>query len=197
MIGSAYRCVRRHVRAILTLLPLIALAWCTALVMYQGDERAWASSLFQSPVQPEAPAPTRPAPEKVLPPTVQRPTPVPAPSPTPPPPPTQPPVQPVQQQVEPVVPPPDQPAPVQQPTQPPVEQQAQPQPPTPPAPPPAAQNSSAPPEIVIDSGLLIDSILVYISYVWLCCGVLAFILIPVIFLALYVLGIRRSSSSEE
>ncbi len=195
MIGLAYRCVWRKVRAILPLLPLVALAWGLALVVYQGDQGAWASPLFQSPVQPEVP-PTRPAPEKVLPPTVQRPTPAPIPSPTPPPPPpTQPPVQPVQQ-VEPIVPPPDQPAPVQQPTlPPPAEQQAQPQPPAPP--PPPAQDSSAPPEIVIDSGLLIDSILVYISYAWLCCGVLAFILIPVIFLALYVLGIRRAKNSEE
>lgn len=196
MIGVAYRCVQRNVRAILSLLPFMFLAGCVALAVYQGDERAWASSLFQSPVQPEAPAPTRPAPEKVLPPTVQRPTPAPVPSPTPPPPTQPPPVQPVQQ-VEPVIPPPEQPAPVQQPTQPPVEQPAQPQISAPPAPPPPAQDNSAPPEIVIDSGLLIDSILVYISYAWLCCGVLAFILIPVIFLALYVLGIRRSRNSEE
>jgi Na+/H+ antiporter NhaC len=50
-------------------------------------------------------------------------------------------------------------------------------------------------EVVIDSGLLIDSVLVYASYVWLCCGVLLFVLIPVVFLALYVWGSRRSKNA--
>jgi len=188
MIDLVYRHVRQNIRAIFALLPLIALTWCIALVAYQGDEMAWASPVFQSPVQPEQPT-ARPAPEKVLPPTVQHPPPAPVPSPTPPPQPQVQPVQPAQ--------PPQQPvelAPVQQPTQPPAEQQVQPQPP---APPPPAANSGAPSEIVVDSGLLIDSILVYISYAWLCCGVLAFIMIPAVFLVLYVVGIKRANSSEE
>ena len=51
-------------------------------------------------------------------------------------------------------------------------------------------------EVVVDSGLLIDSVLVYVSYVWLCCGVIAFVSIPIIFLALYVWGSQRSRKSN-
>ena len=205
MIGLACRCLRHTLRIIPLLPPLLALTWCVTLLIYQeGDSAAWASQLFQSPVLPEeVPAP-RPTPEKVPPPTVRRPqpTPIPLPLPTQPPPPVQP-VEPglppapseiVPPEEQPTLPPVlEQPAPVQPPVQPPTEPPTQLQPP---APPPSPYNSSSPSEIVIDSGLLIDSILVYISYLWLCCGVIAFITIPVAFLVLYVLGVKRSKNLE-
>lgn len=190
-----YRHLRQNIRTIATLLPLIVLTLCISLVVYKGDGTVLASQLFQSPVEPEEGVPPKPPqekpkPEKVLPPTVQRPTPVPIPSPTSPPP--QP--QPAEQAAPtvPTVPPaPDQPPPEQQ--------QAQPQAPVPtlPAAPPPAQVELVQSEMVIDSGLLIDSVLVYISYAWLCCGVIAFVMIPIVFLVLYILGVKRSRNANE
>lgn len=52
------------------------------------------------------------------------------------------------------------------------------------------------PEVVVDRGLLIDTALVYAAYVWLCCGVLAFLTIPLIFLILYAWGKRRLKRIE-
>jgi hypothetical protein len=52
------------------------------------------------------------------------------------------------------------------------------------------------PEVVVDQGLLIDTALVYAAYVWLCCGVTAFLTIPVFFLSLYAWGKRRLKRIE-
>ncbi len=52
------------------------------------------------------------------------------------------------------------------------------------------------PEMVVDQGLLIDTVVVYAAYLWLCCGVLAFIFIPLIFLLLYAWGKRRLKRIE-
>jgi len=43
--------------------------------------------------------------------------------------------------------------------------------------------------------LLIDSLLVYVAYAWLCCGVLIFIMIPIVFLLLYVWGAQRARNN--
>lgn len=198
MTCSVYRYLRQNIRTIVTLLPLIALALGISLVVYQGDRIVLASPLFQSPVEPGVEAPPeppadRPKPEKVLPPAEQRPTPIPIPSPTSPPP---------AEEAVPVAPVmPDQPSPDQQLAQPPAPDQPppdqQPIPPPPEPPPPPGQTELGQPEMVIDSGLLIDSILVYISYAWLCCGVIIFVMIPVVFLVLYVLGVRRSGNANE
>ena len=88
----------------------------------------------------------------------------------------------------------------EQPPAPPAPPAAQPQPgaPTlpvaPPAPAEEAQGGSG--EVVIDNGLLIDSILVYVSYGWLCCGILLFILIPIVFLGLYIWGVQRRKNGN-
>ena len=200
MTCSVYRYLRQNIRPIATLLPLVVLTLCISLVAYQGDGTVLASQLFQSPVEPEEEVPPepppqappeqppqeKPKPEKVLPPAGQRPTPVPIPSPTSPPPQPQP-----AEQAAPVEPPvPDQPPPDQQPP-------LQAPTPAPAAPPPPAEVELVQSEMVIDSGLLIDSVLVYISYAWLCCGVIAFVMIPVVFLVLYVLGVKRSRNANE
>ena len=49
-------------------------------------------------------------------------------------------------------------------------------------------------EVVIDNALLIDQVLVYVSYAWLCCGILVFVLIPIAFLGLYIWGAKRRKS---
>jgi len=178
MTNSLYSYLRRNISIAATLLPLMLLAVFASLVLFNGDGDVAASQLFQSPLSPgqEEPPPT-PTPEKVLPPTVPPPPATPTPVP-PPPTETPPPVVVIEpEETQPaatlppeviVVPSPSQPVPV----------------------------NPGQAEVVIDSGLLIDSILVYISYAWLCCGVTIFIMIPILFLVLYVWGSQRARNAS-
>jgi hypothetical protein len=45
-------------------------------------------------------------------------------------------------------------------------------------------------------GMLFDSVSLFLSYLWLCCGVLIFLAIPVVFIALWVAGKRRQPPEE-
>lgn len=192
MTESILAYLRRNMKTATPLVPLITLAMIISSILLQSDGLVSASQLFQSPVSPVQEQSQKPTPEKVLPPS----EPIPA-KPTPVPLPTQPPA------TQPPVPP----EPVELPTQPPQPEPTQPaaQPTeTPTAPPPIvdvpspAQPAPAYPggaEIVIDSGLLIDSLLVYVAYAWLCCGVLIFIMIPIGFLLLYVWGAQRAKNN--
>jgi hypothetical protein len=65
-----------------------------------------------------------------------------------------------------------------------------------PSPNPPAPANPGQAEVVIDSGLLIDSLFVYISYAWLCCGVTMFVMIPLLFLVFYVWGSRRARNAS-
>jgi hypothetical protein len=44
--------------------------------------------------------------------------------------------------------------------------------------------------------MLFDSVSLFLSYLWLCCGVLIFLAIPVVFIALWVAGKRRQPPEE-
>jgi hypothetical protein len=153
----------------------------------------------QVPTQPPAVAPgpaqaapaPKPQPAKVVPPTLALPAQPPAaaqPTAT---------VAPPAEVVQPTAVPTEPPAEVVQPTQPPPPPPEQVAPVQPAVAPPVIPGDKAEPgssEVVIDNALLIDQILVYVSYVWLCCGVLLFIMIPVAFLALYIWGAKRRKS---
>jgi hypothetical protein len=210
MIHSIRTLTRRSLRGATPLLPLIfLLALGAAFLLQTGKGPALASQLLQSavspakqqPAPPPPPKPTRapaqpaakPKPERVLPPTVAAPAG----------PPTQPPVPPTEQGA-----PPAPPAATQAPAEPPAAPAPTLAPPTEAAPPEAAPTQRvAPPivpgqetqpdtgEVVVDSGLLIDSILVYASYAWLCCGILLFILIPIAFIGLYIWGAQRRKNA--
>jgi hypothetical protein len=212
MISLARTFTRRSLRGVTPLIPLVFLiALFAALLLHAGRGPAFASQLFQSPVSPAqqpapppppAPKPTRPPaaqptqpaaqpkPERVLPPTV----PAPAGQPTQPAvPPTQPPAPPTQPPVPPTAtqPPPPAAAPTEAPPQEvtPIQRVA----------PPVVPGEETQPgsgEVVIDSGLLIDSILVYASYAWLCCGILLFIFIPIAFIGLYIWGAQRRKNAN-
>lgn len=193
MTNSVYTYLRRNITTTITLLPFMILALLGALLLFQQEGAVSASQLFQSPVSPaqEPAPPPKPTPEKVLPPTVPpRPateTPVPVPT-TPqevqPPAPVEPP--------ERVQPAPSEPEQLPAPTEPNAPPEIV-QPQNPVQPPPVNPGQS---EIVVDSGLLIDSVLVYLSYAWLCCGVIIFIMIPILFLVLYVWGSQRARSAN-
>lgn len=186
MTNSLYSYLRRNIPIAATLPLLMILAVFISVVLFNGDGAVSASQLFQSPVSPgqEEPPPT-PTPEKVLPPTVPPPPATPTPVP-PPPTETPPPV---------VVIEPEQ----TQPAQPEEPQPAQPEPPEVVEVPSITQPVPVNPgqaEVVIDSGLLIDSIFVYISYAWLCCGVTFFVMIPILFLVFYVWGSQRARNAS-
>lgn len=46
-------------------------------------------------------------------------------------------------------------------------------------------------------GMLFDSASLFLSYAWLCCGVLVFIAVPVVFIVLWVASKRRRQQEEE
>jgi hypothetical protein len=223
MISSIWTFTRRSLRGTLPLLLLfLMVALPAAVALHSGQGPALASQLFQSPVSPVQPTaappaqptaapparvpvqpqptqpPAKPKPEKVLPPTGPPPAAQPAqaePTAVPPVPPTQAPAQ----QRQPV--PPTQPPAAVVPTSPPpttapAAEQATPVPPPPLVPGEETQPGSGSGEVIIDSGLLIDSILVYVSYAWLCCGILLFILIPIVFVGLYVWGAQRRKNAN-
>ena len=212
MISSIWTFTRRSLRGTLPLLLLVLMvALPAAVALHSGQGPALASQLFQSPVSPAQPPaapparvpvqpqptqpPAKPKPEKVLPPTVPPPAAQPAQAePT-----AVPPAEAPAQQRQPV--PPTQLPAAEVPTLPPpttapAAEQATPVPPPPRVPGEETQPGSGSGEVIIDSGLLIDSILVYVSYAWLCCGILLFILIPIVFVGLYVWGAQRRKNAN-
>jgi cytoskeletal protein RodZ len=52
------------------------------------------------------------------------------------------------------------------------------------------------PTLKFDWGVLFDSVALGISYVWLCCGVLLLVSIPVLFVILWVVSKRRQEQEE-
>jgi hypothetical protein len=46
-------------------------------------------------------------------------------------------------------------------------------------------------------GMLFDSLSLFLSYAWLCCGVLVFVAVPVFFIVLWVASKRRQQQEEE
>ena len=51
-------------------------------------------------------------------------------------------------------------------------------------------------DLVFEWGTLFDSVALGVSYIWLCCGVLVFLLIPVIFIVLWAASRRRKQQQE-
>lgn len=47
-----------------------------------------------------------------------------------------------------------------------------------------------------DWGMLFDSVSLFLSYAWLCCGVLVFLAVPVVFIVLWVASRRRQQQEE-
>ncbi len=45
-------------------------------------------------------------------------------------------------------------------------------------------------------GMLFDSVSLFLSYVWLCCGIIVFLTVPVFFIALWVASKRREQQGE-
>jgi heme/copper-type cytochrome/quinol oxidase subunit 2 len=52
-------------------------------------------------------------------------------------------------------------------------------------------------DLVFEWGTLFDSVALGVSYLWLCCGVIVFVLIPIIFIVLWVASRRRNQQQEE
>ncbi|MFN8457493.1 MAG: hypothetical protein U0401_23010 [Anaerolineae bacterium] len=123
----------------------------------------------------------------------------------------QPPAQPASEQQPPTV---EQPPPVEQPPvvdpnapQPPIE----PSPPaavapTPPPPEPARRNREEPPEaeadagpsnFILDQAELIDTVVVTSAWVWLCCGILLLLIVPLFFVVVYIRGRRKIIDQED
>jgi hypothetical protein len=46
-------------------------------------------------------------------------------------------------------------------------------------------------------GMLFDSVSLFLSYAWLCCGVLVFVAVPVVFIVLWVASRRRRQQEQE
>jgi outer membrane biosynthesis protein TonB len=139
-----------------------------------------AERLFQSPPAPQPPA------EQPQPPA--------------PPPSEQPPAQPEQQPsaASPVDPQAQPPAPP--PQEPPAAQPADPQVPTPLAPKPAQPSNTdkeEAPNLTLDTAELIDTVIVSGAYVWFCCGIILFLLIPLTLLILYIRGRSKIVQEEE
>ncbi|MGC9336333.1 MAG: hypothetical protein ACP5JJ_19520, partial [Anaerolineae bacterium] len=51
-------------------------------------------------------------------------------------------------------------------------------------------------DVAVDWGMLFDSVALALSYIWLGCGVLIFMAIPVLFAVLWVAGKRRQQPPE-
>lgn len=199
--------LRREVRAALRLSPLVLASLLLAAIVWRADSAA-ISGTFQSSIV-ETPTPTVPAP-------VDTATPVPTATATSQP--TEPaPVETVTQ-----IPPgtatvePTAPAPPETPTLMPTETPAQPSAtamPTEPS--PTATPSPTPTSVVVEPtpddkqrypdgetdlkfewGMLFDSVSLLLSYIWLFCGVLVFLTIPIIFIVLWVASKRRQQQQE-
>jgi len=178
-------------------LPLLFVA-ALALTLFLASGNVTAKKLFQSPQSPppEQPAPQQPVPEQPAP--VQPAPEQPAPE------------QPVPEQAQPTA---EQPATGQSPVEQPAPVQpageAAPAPTLEPLAPvttedepiPGNEFNEIPPgsddtPMVLDEAELIDSVFVSFAYIWLCCGVILLLLIPLALLILYVRG-RSKIVNEE
>lgn len=61
---------------------------------------------------------------------------------------------------------------------------------------PRARYSEGDSNLKFEWGMLFDSVSLLLSYAWLCCGVLIFVAVPVLFIALWVAGKRRQQPGE-
>jgi len=193
---------------------IVALFLVSILVtLWIANSSVTAESLFQSPESPVAPPPTQPPPTQ--PPPTQ-------PPPTQPPPTQPPPTEPPPVEQPPTEPPPAEQPPAEQPPaeQPPVDQPATTEPATPTPQPTDTQtiapeqptpSISRPPRsrsdqdmsgedgdasnLILDEAEFIDTVVVSGAYVWLCCGVILFLLVPIFMLILYIRG--RSKVSQD
>jgi hypothetical protein len=90
------------------------------------------------------------------------------------------------------------PAPPEEPAQPTAEPTAEPveQEPSPTAPPQTERRKGSsrenPPDLVVDWPMFIDTVVVSLSYLWLCCGGLAMVVVPFALGMAYALGRRRT-----
>jgi hypothetical protein len=181
---SIQKLLRRELQAVLKLAPWLLLSLLLAAFLWHADLNA-VSGLFQSPATPTA----------TLPPTAtEEPSPVP----------TEPPLTPTEV-VTPTAtatlaptatPTPEIPAggsatPTDLP----------PASPTPTQPPPTPAGDENPrytddADLAYDWGMLFDSVALGLSYIWLCCGVLLLLAVPVFFVVLWVMGKRRQEQEE-
>lgn len=197
---------------------LLLFAGALSLTLILSDNQATAHRLFQSPASPAvAPVPADPVPTQ--PPAA----PPPADQPQAQPPPEQPaaqppaPVEPVQPAepgpVEPVQPEQAEPAPLESAAPELVSPVSSPQPGTgqvsalepPPLPQPKPERidrstdreteEEGSPDLTLNRAQLIDTVVVSMAYVWLCCGIMLFLLIPLVFLFLQIRG--RTKMGEE
>jgi hypothetical protein len=182
------------------------------LVFLLASGNVTAEMLFQSPQSPpEQPPAEQPPAEQ--PPAEQPPAEQP---PTEQPPAEQPPVEQPPAEQPPVEQPPAEQPPAEQPPaeqppaeQPPTEQSSTEQPtgqtplPAEPLPPVMteeeafAEDEQTPSDLVLDRAELIDSIIVSGAYVWLCCGVMLLLLIPLLLLFLYIRGRSKMAQEED
>jgi hypothetical protein len=51
-------------------------------------------------------------------------------------------------------------------------------------------------DLIFEWGTLFDSVALGVSYIWLCCGAVIFVLIPFVFIVLWVAGRRRNQQEE-
>jgi cytoskeletal protein RodZ len=180
---------RREVKAVLKLSPWLLASLLLAAVLWSTDLAA-TSGLFQSP--PEATPTTEPSTPVVTPTLTLTPTlgPTEAPPPT---------VEPTVT-AEPALPPaetevpaiPTEVPPTTAPTASPIDEGAEPEPTEDEVQHYADENA----DLTFEWGMLFDSVALGASAVWLCCGVLVVLGIPVFFFALWVVGKRRRQDEE-
>jgi len=171
------------------LVPLMLVSLLLALLLGGGNDLVGASSLFQSPPPTrEEPTPTPPPPTATPEPTA---TPVPTDTPVPTSEPTVTSV-PTEATEEPTVEPTEEPMPepTEEPTVEPSEEPA----PESPEEPEGEEEAPLPeesPPMIFNWGVFLNTVILTLSYVWICCGVCALVGAPLAFILLYVGGKRR------
>ena len=60
----------------------------------------------------------------------------------------------------------------------------------------SAEESAESPNFILDQVELIDSVVVSGAYLWLCCGVILFLLVPMFMLVLYIRGRSKMGQDE-
>ncbi len=195
--GNTFATLWNKTKSLSPLIPLALVSLILALLLGAGNDPAGASPLFQSPPQ-EEPTATPPPPEPIA-------TPLPTETPVPPAEPTVTPLPPEATTAAPVETPPEAPSegsppappaetPPEAPTEAPPETTA---PTTKPeeeeAPPPAAEES---PPLIFNWGAFLNTVIITLSYVWICCGVCGLVGTPLIFILLYIGGKQRLKRRE-
>lgn len=182
--------VRREIRAVLKLSPWILASLLVTVVLWQTDLRA-ISGLFQSPPQETATATATPTP------TTPAPTDTPVPEPT----------EASTETPTATLSPSDTPEPTATLTEVPVTATATVTPTVTSTPSPASVESAAETDqgqrypgddsdLKFEWGMLFDSVALGISYLWLCCGVLVLIVVPLVFVILWLASRRRRQFEE-